>query len=143
MIRYALACAGGHEFEAWFRDSSDYDEQAALGRVECPGCGVSDVKKQVMAPAVATSRKREAQAQARTKAMAEAVGKVRQYIATNFDDVGDRFPAVARAIHDGLEPARGVYGQATPEEADALREEGVEVAPLPPILSPDFTKKIN
>lgn len=143
MIRYALACARGHEFEAWFRDSSEFDEQARHGLVDCPDCGLRDVKKQIMAPAVSTSRRKEAAAAARARSLAEAAGKVRQYIATNFDDVGDNFPEIARAIHEGLEPERGVYGQATPEEAEKLREEGVQVAPLPPILSPGFEKKLN
>lgn len=139
MIRYALACAGGHEYEAWFRDSSDYDEQAARGLVSCPACGVRDVKKQIMAPAVSTARKKEA----RAEAVATAAAAARKHIAANYDDVGDRFPDVARAIHAGDEPERGVYGAATPEEAEALREEGVPVAPLPHILHPAFGKKIN
>ncbi len=145
MIRYALACADGHEFEAWFRDSADFDEQAQRSLVECPSCGAKDVKKQIMAPAVSTSRKREArEAQAeqqRTMAMASAA--VRRHIKENFDDVGSRFPSEARAIHDGLAPDRAIYGQASAEEAEALREDGVEVCPLPPMLNPDFDKKVN
>src|SRR5690606_34435390 len=134
-------CAGGHEYEAWFRDSSDYDEQAERGLVTCPACGVTDVKKQIMAPAISTARKKEARAQA--QALAEAAAAARKHIATSYDDVGERFPEVARAIHEGLEPERGVYGAATPEEAEALREEGVPVAPLPHILHPAFGKKVN
>ncbi len=139
MIRYALACGGGHEYEAWFRDSSDFDEQSRRGLVQCPACGAKDVRKQVMAPAVATSRRKEARAQTAAGMAAAA----RRHIAENFDNVGDRFPEIARAIHDGIEPVRGVYGQATPDEASALRDEGVPVSPLPYILTPEFDKKLN
>jgi len=134
MIRYQLQCGRGCEFEGWFRDSADYDAQAEAGLLECPACGSSDVGKAIMAPAVATSRKREA-AEARLseirKDIGEAAKRARAYVEKNFDYVGDRFPEEARRIHYGEAPERKVYGEATGAEVKELAEEGVPVAPVP------------
>lgn len=134
MIKYALACEHAHEFEGWFGSSSDYDEQAARGLVECPVCGTHEVKKQIMAPAVAGTKKREAPAvnPQMHAMMMDAMGKVRQHVEENFDYVGDGFAKEARAIHDGKSEERDIYGEATPKEVKALVEDGIKVAPLPP-----------
>ena len=135
MIRYALACDREHEFEGWFGASADFDDQQARGLIECPVCGIKAVRKQIMSPAVAgTKAKAEdpvgpAQNQAM---MMEAMGRIRRHVEENFDDVGDTFAKEARAIHEGRSEDRGIYGQATPEEARGLVEDGVPVAPLPP-----------
>ncbi len=134
MIRYALACDHAHEFEGWFGSSSDYDGQAARGLVECPVCGSHAVKKRIMAPAVAGTRRTGAAdlpAPARTMVM-EAMGKIRKHVKDNFDYVGDAFAREARAIHGGESEDRGIYGEAKPEEVRALLQDGVTVAPLPP-----------
>jgi hypothetical protein len=138
MIRYALVCVHDHEFEAWFGSSSDYDDQAARGLVECPLCGTSQVGKQIMAPAVAGTKRRDLsapppEAQAKMHAMMmEAAGKVRRHVEETFDYVGDRFAKEARDIHDGKSEDRGIYGEASPKEVKALVEDGIKVAPLPP-----------
>lgn len=138
MIRYALECAQAHAFEAWFGASADYDDQLARGLLACPVCDSPEVRKQIMAPAVAVARRKalspEASAEASVRAqwMREAAGKVRAHVEANFDYVGDRFAREARDIHDGLAPDRGVYGEATRREVEALAEDGVKVAPLPP-----------
>ncbi len=128
MIRYALHCASGHEFEGWFGASADYDDQAARGLLECPVCASRQVEKAIMAPSVAGTK-----AQAKQNAMMmEAMGRVRAHVEENFDDVGDAFAAEARAIHEGRAEERGIYGQATGEEVVELMRDGVPVAPLPP-----------
>ncbi len=133
MIRYALACAHGHEFEGWFSASSDFDDQKARGLLECPVCGVQEVRKQIMAPAVAGTKRNTPDLPPKARAvMMEALGKVRRHVEENFDDVGDAFAKEARAIHEGRSEDRGIYGQATPAEVKALVEDGVPVAPLPP-----------
>lgn len=133
MIRYALACAHGHEFEGWFSASSDFDDQKARGLLECPVCGVPEVRKQIMAPAVAGTKRNTPDLPPKARAvMMEALGKVRRHVEENFDDVGDAFAKEARAIHEGRSEDRGIYGQATPAEVKALVEDGVPVAPLPP-----------
>lgn len=144
MIRYALACEHGHEFEAWFGSSTDYDEQAARGLVECPLCATRVVSKQIMAPAVAGAGKRGDLSgpppQVR-EMMRAAMGEVRKHVEQNFDNVGDAFAKEARAIHEGKSEDRGIYGEATPAEVKALHADGVKVAPLPP--KPPETREIN
>jgi hypothetical protein len=141
MIKYDLRCDKGDEFEAWFGSIADYDKQAEAGLVECPHCGSTHVTKAPMAPAVRTSRAKEAQKQ-RAVAMAMAA-KVREHIKDNFDYVGDKFADEARKIHSGETEERAIYGETTPEEAKALMEEGVPAAPLPPELAPVQPKKLN
>jgi hypothetical protein len=133
MIRYALACEHGHEFEGWFSASSDFDDQKARGLLECPVCGAQDVRKQIMAPAVAGTKRNTPDLPPKARAvMMEALSKVRRHVEENFDDVGDAFAKEARAIHQGKSEDRGIYGQATPAEVKALVDDGVPVAPLPP-----------
>lgn len=134
MIRYALVCDHAHEFEGWFGSSDDYDAQTAKGLVECPVCASKAVRKQIMAPAVAGTKKSVAPdlpPQMRSMVM-EAMGKVRQHVEDNFDYVGDAFATEARAIHEGRSEDRGIYGEASPAEIKALKEDGVQIAPLPP-----------
>jgi hypothetical protein len=157
MIRYALYCEHDHPFEAWFGSSSDYDVQAARGQVECPICLSTVVRKQIMSPAISTSRRREAeptamvpaldaksdgaagrevaspeaQAQMRTMMM-EALSQVRRHVEDTFDYVGDSFAKEARDIHEGRSEQRGIYGEASPKEVQALLNDGITVAPLPP-----------
>lgn len=135
MIKYALQCDHAHEFEGWFGSSSDYDDQAARGLVECPVCGSSGVRKQIMAPAVAGTKAQSAAPQVDPKMremMMTAMGEVRRHVEDNFDYVGDAFAKEARAIHEGKSEDRGIYGEASPTEVKALVEDGVKVAALPP-----------
>jgi hypothetical protein len=134
MIKYALICDNEHAFEGWFGSSSDYDDQQASGLLECPACGSAVVKKQIMAPALAGVRQTvQDEAPGKTREMMmQAMGRIRQHVIENFDDVGDAFASEARAIHEGRSEERGIYGQATPNEVRALVEDGVPVAPMPP-----------
>ena len=134
MIRYALLCEYDHDFEGWFGASDDFDNQRERGLVDCPVCGSKAVRKAIMAPAVAGTKKRgEETAPAQNQAMMmEAMSRIRAHVHENFDDVGDAFASEARAIHEGRSEERGIYGQATGEEVRALMEDGVPVAPLPP-----------
>lgn len=140
MIRYALICDAEHEFEAWFRNSSDYDEQAASGLVECPLCASTAVKKAVMAPNVASPKRRKETPQ---KMMMEMAGKVRAHIRQNFDYVGEDFAREARDMHEGRKEARLIYGETSADETRQLLEDGVEVTPLPDAFAPTPPKKAN
>jgi hypothetical protein len=133
MIRYALTCPNEDDFEGWFASSDDYDAQEAGGRIECPVCGSREVRKAPMAPAVARSR----------ESVAEMAAKVREHIREKFDYVGDGFADEARAIHDGDAPDRPIWGEATPEQARDMAEEGLPVAPLPAVLAPTPPRKLN
>lgn len=146
MIKYSLICAASHDFEAWFSGSTDFDVQAKQGLLMCPICGTSKVEKAIMAPNVSTSRKKKAiedKQRDAIKAFTAAADKIRNDIETHCDNVGDKFADEARAIHYGEKPERGIYGQATPKEASDLRDEGVQVAPLPDIVVPKSKDKLN
>ena len=128
MILFDLRCKDGHAFEAWFRDSAAYEDQAAVGDLACPVCGSVEVSKALMAPAVNSRPKIDA-AQA-----AEAMRlwrRVQNHIEKNFDHVGPRFAEEARKIHHGEAEKRSIYGEATRTEAKELRDEGIEVNQIP------------
>lgn len=140
MIKYALLCDEEHAFEAWFSSSDGYDEQARRGLVECPHCGSTQVRKALMAPAVSTSRKKEASPEAQMRAMAS---KVRSHIRENYDYVGEDFATEARAMHEGEKPERLIYGETSAAQSQSLQEDGVTVTPLPDALAPTPPKKAN
>jgi hypothetical protein len=135
LIKYTLSCDSGHSFDGWFSSSADFDRQAELGLVSCPVCGSVSVAKELMAPSVSTSRKKdEAKVLMMDQARKEAVAKIRELVTAireNSDDVGEKFPEEARKIHYGEAEERGLIGKATADEARALLEEGIEIAPLP------------
>jgi hypothetical protein len=139
MIRYALLCEQDHEFDGWFRSSSVFDEQAKAGELQCPVCGSAEVRKGLMAPNVAGTKKSNSidvsQAQEQARKMVMMMTALRKHVEENCDYVGDQFAEEARRIHYGEEPHRDIYGEVTPDEARELIEEGVEVAPLP-VLTP-------
>ncbi len=137
MIRYALQCDSDHEFEAWFRSSRDHDEQANERAIICPVCGSHDVRKAMMAPNVAKSGKHGGvDTAAEYEKFIRLMTGLRKHVEANADYVGDRFAEEARRIHYGEAEERGIYGEATLDEARELIEEGVEVAPLPQRSSP-------
>ena len=144
MIRYALSCDQDHGFEAWFGSSSDYDDQATRGLVECPFCGSHQVAKQIMAPNVAGTKKADAGPEMRARMqsmMMQAAREVRSHVEQNFDYVGDRFAREARDIHEGRSEKREIYGEATPAEVKKLKDDGVPCAPLPNL--PPEPEKLN
>ncbi|OYX31821.1 MAG: hypothetical protein B7Y99_09575 [Caulobacterales bacterium 32-69-10] len=137
MIRYALLCDQDHAFEAWFDSSDSYDSQTERGLVECPFCASHAVRKQIMAPAVAgTKRTAAAIPDAARTMMLEQIEKARRHVEQNFDYVGDRFAQEARDIHEGDSEARHIYGEATAPQVRALVEDGIPVAALPPAITP-------
>jgi len=136
MIKYDLICKKEHEFEAWFRDSAAYDEQADQGKVVCPVCGSKKVEKAIMAPNVSTSRKKKSAKQQKMLAgqqakLAKMMNEFRKNVEKTHDYVGEKFPEEARKIHYGETEQRDIYGEASLDEAKELVDEGVPVAPLP------------
>ena len=153
MILYALQCAKDHAFEAWFRDSTAYDELAGKRRLACPVCGSKRVTKAPMAPRLAKGRSAEpagaahegeaapppaaASAMPGARKMAllpqhqQMLDEMRKHIESNCDYVGPKFAEEARKIHYGETEKRSIYGEATAEEAEALADEGVEVHSIP------------
>lgn len=160
MIVFTLRCRDGHEFETWFRDGAAYERQARRGLVACPDCGSTEVEKAVMAPRLGRSSKSDpppsdnqstaapespaappaAAAPDQPPTPAEfrrALQVLRNYVETNCENVGKGFADEARRIHKGEAKARGIYGDATPAEAEKLAEDGIEVAALPWVPSND------
>ena len=133
MIRYSLACVGEHEFEAWFSNSQAYDVQRKKKLVECPVCGSTEVKKQIMAPMVRSSDR----AVPAEVAAAKAAAEIRQHIATTHDYVGEKFAEEARAMYYGEAEHRPVWGEVTPDVAKDLIEEGVPAMPIPKPFAPE------
>jgi hypothetical protein len=156
MIRYSLFCDRKHDFEIWFQNSADYDKQAKRGLVTCPACGSEKVEKALMAPSLGRGTKKgmsdapviEAPSAPVETPVAEAPSPVamvspqekelraklkelREHLTKNSENVGNNFPEQARKMHYGEVEHRSIYGEASPQEAKELHEEGVEFHPIP------------
>ncbi|MBV8791026.1 MAG: DUF1178 family protein [Pseudolabrys sp.] len=143
MIKYTLACDNGHQFESWFADSATYDKQAKRKLVACAVCGSTTVSKAIMAPKLAGtkhSRKQKVEAPAPDKVavispqereLRTKLKELKEHLIKNADNVGTKFPEEARKMHYGETEHRSIYGEATPQDAKSLIEEGIEVHPLP------------
>jgi hypothetical protein len=151
VIRYNLICGKRHEFESWFADSAAYDKQAKRGLVSCPVCGSAKVEKAIMAPRLARKDKSTSITvahEAPVPAMPEAstpvammspqekefrtkLKELRDHLTANSDNVGKKFPEEARKMHYGEIEHRSIYGEASPQDARELHEEGIEFHPLP------------
>jgi hypothetical protein len=152
MIRYTLVCERQHDFESWFANSAAYDKQAKRGLVACPICGSSKVEKAIMAPRLARSDKRidvppappaapvpaapdtpapVAMVSPQERELRSKLRELRHHLTKNAENVGRKFPDEARKMHYGEIEHRSIYGEASPQEAKDLHEEGVEFHPLP------------
>jgi hypothetical protein len=153
MIRYSLRCEKDHSFESWFQSSAAYDSQVRRKLVGCPLCGSAKVEKAIMAPRIVGKKGRDraaAPVEAPPAVPAEVAApestpllmtqerelraklrELRDHIVKSADNVGERFPNEARKMHYGDIEHRPIYGEASPEEARALIDEGVEVSPIP------------
>jgi hypothetical protein len=146
MIRYSLRCAEDHGFDSWFKGAEAFAALQAAGQLACPICGATEVRKDLMAPAVRPARTAAPSpeptgtslpASARPDLAAPAsdleaqIAALRRQIEANSDYVGMNFVAEARRIHAGEAPERAIHGEAKPEEARQMIEEGLPVAPLP------------
>jgi hypothetical protein len=153
MIRYNLRCDRGHTFESWFQSSSAYESQEKRKLVNCPACGSAKVERAIMAPQIVSKKGRDkAPSPAETadapstdvtaptsrpllmaqeRELRAKLRELRDHITRNADNVGERFPNEARKMHYGDIEHRPIYGEASPDEARALIDEGVEVSPLP------------
>ena len=151
MIRCALRCERGHVFESWFQSSSAYETQEKRKLVNCPVCGSAKVERAIMAPQIVSKKGRDSAEpapaapaptdvatptstpllMAQERELRAKLRELRDHIVKNADNVGERFPNEARKMHYGDIEHGPIYGEASPDEARALIEEGVEVSPLP------------
>tara|TARA_B100000315_G_C14300412_1_gene461583 strand:- start:226 stop:651 length:426 start_codon:yes stop_codon:yes gene_type:complete len=134
MIVYDLQCSNGHGFEAWFKDSTSYDDQRDQGDVVCPACGDLEISKAIMAPGI--SAKGESGESATPPGpgpaeVMEAMSEMQKAVEKNCDYVGTNFPEEARKIHYGESERRNIYGESSIEEAGALTDEGIEIGCIP------------
>ena len=135
MIQYSLKCENNHSFDSWFASADAYDKLADSGMVSCAVCGSTKVSKAIMAPRVRTTKGKEAPVAptlATEKSAAEqAFAEMRAQVEQNSEYVGTNFATEARSMHLGDAPERAIYGEAKPEEAKSLIEDGIPVTPLP------------
>ena len=134
MIKYAVQCQKGHGFEAWFQNSGACDKQIKRGLVSCPNCGSIKVSKALMAPNVSarTRKKGKVETPARSeKPRAAAAVPSTQKVATPTVAMPAELVEMMRKIHYEEAPERGIYGEASLDDVQALHDEGISVLPLP------------
>lgn len=133
MIRYNLKCANDHSFESWFQSAEAFDKLAKAKMVSCPTCGGTDVQKSIMAPSIGKKSNTQSDTTLTTQSteQEQVISAMRKHVEENSEDVGEKFASEARAMHVGDAPERAIHGQAKPDEARALLEDGVPVLPLP------------
>jgi hypothetical protein len=142
VIRYDLHCEAGHGFESWFRSSADYDMQRKRKLVECPVCGSHQVEKQVMAPRLKRTdkppRAKVGEDKAPVAMMSPEEAEFRQklrelkdHVTKNAENVGEKFPELARKMHNEEIERRSIYGEASPEDVKSLLDDEVDIHPLP------------
>ena len=156
MIKYQLVCDAEHEFEGWFGDSAAFDSQSKSGLLSCPVCGSDHVRRALMAPNLASPKTRASKSDTKAadatdqtppaagpvaglppeaarnmQVLVNEMRKLQSKIRSECRDVGDNFAEEARKIHYGEVEAEGIYGQATREEREALKDEGIEIFDMP------------
>ncbi len=147
MIHYQLLCGASHEFDGWFKDSANFERQAKRGQISCPVCADTKVTRALMAPrlgkrSMVIEHETAAPVTAPEQAPMQAGGvmpdqvravlhKLRAEVEKNCDYVGPDFATEARKIHNGEAAPRGIYGESTEAEAEALADDGIGVARIP------------
>jgi hypothetical protein len=126
-----LQCAHAHRFEGWFASVEAFEDQLQRKLVTCPVCGADQVSRVPSAPRLNLSSSTESRAPVAPEAWQGQALRVLRQIIQNTENVGERFAEEARRIHYNEAPARGIRGTATPEDTQALAEEGIDVLPLP------------
>lgn len=155
MIAFDLVCARQHRFEGWFSSSQDYDAQLSAGLLTCPACGDAQIEKALSVPNVGRKGNQrtgptagqETTALSNSPAMPAAIeqmlgklAEVQRGLLKDSEWVGRNFADEARAIHYGETEDRLIHGETSADEAEALAEEGVSIAPLLFPFIPDTAK---
>ncbi len=131
MILFELRCANDHHFEGWFKDNAAFDSQAAANEIACPHCGNTQVAKAIMAPRISKATGQSLDAVELAGEVRRALTELRQHVETQCDYVGGGFAEEARKIHYGEAESRPIYGEASPDQARELQEEGVAIQQIP------------
>ena len=143
MIVYDLACEKEHRFEGWFASAEDFGAQVEDDKLACPVCGSVDISRKLSAPHLNTgSTAPEVVAPATQETAVAGISfeqmrrKFVELVLKNTEDVGNKFPEEARKIHYEEESRRPIRGEASRDEVEELRDEGIEVFPVPTLPNP-------
>lgn len=141
MILYALKCSCNHQFESWFKSGDAFDKLKQASMVNCPLCGGSKIEKALMSPKLSKNKAKKTLNKKNKTSLKhnKSVEEILRHIRDNSEYVGVEFVSEVRAIHAGETPKRSIYGEAKPQEAQELLDEGIPIASLP-IIPPS---KIN
>jgi len=133
MIKYNLKCKNNHEFESWFSDSIEFEKLSIKKMIECTFCGTRLIKKSIMSPNVLTNEEKISKKKSfkKIQKMREDLLKMRNFVEKNFENVGKDFPREVRNIYYDKRKNKNIYGHATDEETEALKDEGIELTTIP------------
>ncbi|QEA14431.1 DUF1178 family protein [Comamonas flocculans] len=141
-----LRCSMDHAFEGWFASEQDFLSQQERQLVQCPLCGSTGVHKAPSAPRLnlKTGRRKADAPMAQEDATGMAVRpapaaaalqaawlRLAREVVAHTEDVGERFAAEARRMHEKEIPERPIRGQASAQEAEELLQDGIPVLALP------------
>ena len=133
MIKYNLKCKNSHEFESWFSNSKEFEKLSSKKMIECMHCKSKEVKKSIMSPLVLNKDekiKKDKSLKDFKKVQKELI-KIRKFVEKNFENVGKDFAREIRNVYYDNRKNKNIYGNATPEETEELKEEGIEVTSSP------------
>ena len=130
MIKYNLKCKNKHEFESWFSDSKEFEKLVKKKMIECVFCKTTSVKKSIMSPSISNSSE-PTFSNKEIKKIKKDLVKLRKFIEKNFDYVGDNFPREVRKIYYDENKKKNIYGTATLDETNELKEEGINLTTIP------------
>ena len=133
MIKYNLKCKNKHEFESWFSDSKEFEKLKSKKMIECALCGTKVIEKSIMSPSVLSKEEKENKIKSskNLKKIREDMLKMRNFVEKNFEYVGKDFPREVRNIYYDNRKNKNIYGKATEEETEELKEEGIELTSIP------------
>jgi len=133
MIKYNLKCNNKHEFESWFSSSKEFEKLRKKNLIECIYCKSKKVEKSIMSPVVLNKEEKIEQKKSleNFKKVQTELIKIRKFVEKNFENVGKNFPREVRNVYYDNRKNKNIYGKATPQDAEELREEGIEIASIP------------
>ena len=133
MIKYNLKCKNKHEFESWFSNSKEFEKLRSKKMIECIYCKSKEVEKSIMSPIVLNKEEKTKKEKSfnEFKKIQQELAKIRKFVEKNFENVGKDFPREVRNVYYDNRKNKNIYGEATPEETEELKEEGIEIASIP------------
>jgi len=133
MIKYNLKCKNKHEFESWFLDSKEFEKLKSKNMIECTFCGTNAIEKSIMSPNVLSNEEKanNTKSSKNIQKIREDLLKMKKFVEKNFEYVGKDFPREVRNIYYDKRKNKNIYGNATEEETEELKEEGIELTTIP------------